>query len=724
MAHAKALAFTELNIDADFTTSSPVLDHEEHGPMYQRGGSNGLNRRLSPSGHSPSPPLSPSASPSAGAGAGVGTGAGTGAAAVAAHTAAIKEEAEQSWTPHVPTPPISVPYPEDKLHGSPGVDEVCEYDPNRYQDPSPLDHHFGRTRRPSISFNPQVTLETGDQIALEQPIGSLGRRSQIGVRSASGPGSSELKQLYANAAPERLAQTAAASNNDRDGYNSHHNNHHNNRHSHDHHHHHHHNHHQGPRHNDSSGDDFSQCHSPRASPLSEVFSPDADLPRPTSLTSLSTASPLSDELRTPPDSRQGSLTSPFLSSPNLRRHGSIDSEGDSWPSLSRHLYGSLTESYSFGRRTNSLRQSTRSYSRKSPNMSGKSPASAFLSTMNREEAPAPKPDDEGQVIGQDYVIGKQIGFGGFSTVKEAFKVTDEGQTIRHAVKIVKKYLSGKSERENDQAQAEFDHEVRIWRYLNHPHILPLDAVYETDYATFCFTKLTEGGSLFDLVKKKRHEIPLSHAKQYSYQLACALRYLHEDARVVHRDIKLENCLLQPQEDSADIPRLILCDFGMAEWMTTDTCSSPDPYDNAADRPPPRTIGPSDTSTSVAGSLEYASPELLMANVGVLDPVVDIWAFGVVAYSLIVGSRPFQSSFQPRIPSNILAGKWDRSAVLATLDESEKQDREDALEMIEGCLEMDPMKRWTISDVLACRWFHSCADTAELATRLNRWGFSS
>ncbi|KAK2839359.1 hypothetical protein FQN49_006217 [Arthroderma sp. PD_2] len=684
MAHAKALAITELNIDADFTSSSPVLDHEEHGPMYQRAGGNELAaRRHSPSG--------PSAS------------------------AARKEELEQSWTPHVPTPPISVPYPEDKHHDPSADDEDIEYahDP-RYENPSPLDHHFGRKRRPSISFNPQVTLETGDQVGLEEPIRNLGRRSQLGARSASGPGSSELQQLYANAAPEREVQPESS--NDEDDYHS-------GSHRH-HHHHHHHNHHQGCRRNDSSGDEFSQdCHSPRASPLSEVFSADSDLPRPTSLTSLSTASPLSDELRTPPDSRQGSLTSPFLSSPNLRRHGSIDSEGDSWPSLTRHLYGSLTESYSFGRRASSLRQSMRPYPRKSPNMSGKSPASAFLSTMNREDAPAPKPDDEGQVVGQDYVIGKQIGFGGFSTVKEAFKVTDEGQTIRHAVKIVRKYLTGKSERENDQFQAEFDHEVRIWRYLNHPHILPLDAVYETDYATFCFTKLTEEGSLFDLVKKKRHNIDLSHAKQYSYQLACALRYLHEDARVVHRDIKLENCLLEPKGPD-DIPSLILCDFGMAEWMTTDTCSSPDPYDNAADRPPPRTIGPSDTSTSVAGSLEYASPELLMANVGVLDPVVDVWAFGVVAYSLIVGSRPFQSSFQPRIQMNILAGKWDRNAVFAAVDESEKHDRMDALEMIEGCLQMDPMKRWTISDVLACRWFQSCTDTSELATRLNRWGFSS
>jgi serine/threonine protein kinase len=353
---------------------------------------------------------------------------------------------------------------------------------------------------------------------------------------------------------------------------------------------------------------------------------------------------------------------------------------------------------------------------------GKSPASIFLAGLNGEEV-APQPDDEGQVVGTEYVLGKQIGFGGFSTVKEAFKVKDDGETERFAVKIVKKHLTGKSERENDQVQAEFDHEVRVWRYLNHPNILPLEAVYETDYATFCFTHLTTGGTLFELVRRHRNGLKINIAKQYAYQLASAIRYLHEDARVVHRDIKLENCLLDsPVLDNTEkVARLILCDFGMAEWMTTDNGgSSPDPYDNAADRPPPKNIGPSDTSTSGGGSLEYASPELLSSPGGLLSPVVDIWAFGVVVFALLVGSRPFHHPFEPRIQMNIREGHWDRNAVLK--GEEDKQERLDALDLIQCCLEMDPVKRWSIRQIIGSRWFHSCSDHTGDTANDTSWKF--
>ena len=328
-----------------------------------------------------------------------------------------------------------------------------------------------------------------------------------------------------------------------------------------------------------------------------------------------------------------------------------------------------------------------------------------------EEPPA-QPDDEGQMVGTDYVLGKQIGFGGFSVVKEAFKVESPGQTKRLAVKIVKKQLANRTERENDDVQAEFDHEVRVWRYLNHPHILTLDVVYETDYATFCFTKLAIGGTLFDLIRQNRQGIEPALAKKYSYQLASAIRYLHEDARVVHRDIKLENCLLDPTEadDGSVSSSLVLCDFGMAEWMGTDHGGdSPDPYDEVADRPPPSKMGPAGSSTSVAGSLEYASPELLQSTTGVIHPSVDIWAFGVIVYTVIVGSRPFQDSFAPRIQANIVSGKWDREAVLNKVtDESQRQDYQDALDLILGCLEMDPNKRWDIRDVLDSTWLREVA----------------
>ena len=568
---------------------------------------------------------------------------------------------------HSATPPISVPRPD--------VERTLEDDddvgfPHKPEDvsSSPLDS-FIKNRRPSVSFDPTVTLDSGRPRALEEP---LARSDSTGTRAQRfQPKGSSLKNALSPDADDNEIHGPRPM-----GINA------------------------SLRRYQSQQRGFSVRGSLPASPEEELRVA-SELDHPTSLTSVSTASPLTEELRTPPENSRGALSPICMASP-LQAFTSLE-ERNSW---------SGTASTPFGSKARGPR--TRHSSRRSTASSGKSPASMFLSMWGNTEEPAPQPDDEGQMVGTDYVLGKQIGFGGFSTVKEAYKVEESGETKRLAVKVVRKQISGKSEKENDEVQAEFDHEVRVWRYLSHPNVLTLDAVYETDYATFCFTKLAIGGTLFDLVRQNRQGLNLPLAKKYSYQLACALRYLHEDARVVHRDIKMENCLLDPIElpDGTKASNLVLCDFGMAEWMTTDNGGeSPDPYDNVADRPPPKNIGPAGSSTSVAGSLEYASPELLLSTDGVIDSSVDIWAFGVIVYAIIVGSRPFQDPFAPRIQTRIINGTWDKECVLnSARDPQSCHDREAALEVIAGCLDMDVEKRWTIRDVLCSRWLREFADS--------------
>lgn len=583
-----------------------------------------------------------------------------------------EENSEMSGL-HSATPPISVPRPDVEC---PEGDDDVDF-PHKPDDipASPL-NSFIQNRRPSVSFDPTVTLDSGRLRALAEPLARSDSRTRAQRFQAKG---SSLKNALSPddheiSSPRPMEINASLR-----------------------------------RYQNQRG--FAARGSLPASPEDDLRMT-SELDRPTSLTSVSTASPVTEELRTPPENSRGVLPSPICLASPVQTFAPLE-ERNSWSGSAPTPFGSKTRG---PRARHSGRRSTAS--------SGKSPASTFLSMWGNSEEPAPQPDDEGQMVGTDYVLGKQIGFGGFSTVKEAYKVEDSGGTKRLAVKIVGKQISGKSEKENDEVQAEFDHEVRVWRYLSHPNVLTLDAVYETDYATFCFTKLAIGGTLFDLVRQNRQGLDLNLAKKYTYQLACALRYLHEDARVVHRDIKLENCLLDPIElpDSTKASNLVLCDFGMAEWMTTDNGGeSPDPYDNVADRPPPKTIGPAGSSTSVAGSLEYASPELLLSTNGVIDPSVDMWAFGVILFATIVGSRPFQDHFAPRIQTRIINGTWDKECVLnAEKDPQSLQDRKAALEVIAGCLDMDVEKRWTIRDVLNSRWMRDFVDPMNDAAHESAW----
>lgn len=569
------------------------------------------------------------------------------------------------------TPPIDVPHAGDKESAISKNGATATVDVSSLED-------YIRNRSTSISFSPEVLLDTGHRQNMDEPL----RKPSVDSRPR---GRSLLQE-----ADERSNSPRAHSESAREHYD--------------------------PVTGERLAEDPRTYHRADQNTGGEMLrhpcSNDdlTDHERPTSLTSLSTASPTTEEIKTPPDGDQDffsrlpeTVSSPVQSPTSLE-------ESSAWPPQ-RQRFSDRSKTYTFGRSPSmrkAMRQSSGFSSRRSTASSGKSPAAMFLSQWSAPEEKAPEPDEQGQTIGDKYVIGRQIGFGGFSVVKEAMTIDENGEERKVAVKIVKKNISGRDEQENEQAQAEFDHEVDLWRSLKHPHVLPLEAVYNTDYATFCFTALKIGGTLFDLVKKNRKGIGMDLAQRYACQMARALRYLHQDAHVVHRDIKLENCLVDHShvdsaEDGGDV---VLCDFGMAEWLDTEhRMGNPGRYDHEGDRSPPRNIGPSDTSTSIAGSLDYASPELLTSSNGLVSPGVDVWAFGVCVYALIVGDRPFKNGFEPRLRMMIIKGEWKEEMVLQ--GEGDEESRHDALEMLRNCLHMEANKRWTIEEVLRCKWLKGC-----------------
>lgn len=359
--------------------------------------------------------------------------------------------------------------------------------------------------------------------------------------------------------------------------------------------------------------------------------------------------------------------------------------------------------------------SGRRMARRTSTMSSRSPASQFLMAFSSKDAPAriPEPDEEGEEIDKTgYIIGAQVGSGGFSTIKEVFNLRD-GKEVKQAVKIVRKRRKDRSEEENDKLQSEFAHEVSIWRFLKHPYILPLLLTFESPVATFCIMPMNEGGTLFDLVHDRREKrlggLPPAFARRYSYQLASAIRYLHVDAFVVHRDIKLENVLLDmsrpdAHETGGDI---LLCDFGMADFINNDYRQSPEPE---GDDPGHPGLGPSQNSTSITGSLNYAAPELVDARAQLYSPAVDMWAYGCVIYSLLTAQLAFSDKFAPRLVMDIRRGSWDDKPLRES--EAVRDSPEDAYDLVRGCLEVDLVRRWDISDVIFSKWLEGCSELYE------------
>lgn len=446
-----------------------------------------------------------------------------------------------------------------------------------------------------------------------------------------------------------------------------------------------------------------------------------------SLTSETTvASPASDEVRTP---LNGTLLSP------------IDTKTTSPIAVSPFFGPRSARSMSNNRSERSSMASTRRRPSRSSS-SSMSPASAFLFGMVRATASEEitEPDDEGQEIGDKsgWIIGRKIGYGGFSTVKEVSTIDSKtGKRIVRAVKIVRKNpKAARDELENERIQAEIEHEVRIWRFLRNRFIVPLIAVYDTPFATFCITRLNIGGTLHSVIRSRRQQykegergLPAHVAKRYTYQLASAIRYLHEDVHVVHRDVKLENVLLDMSapDSASQGGNILLCDFGMADFIHMESRDGPEPDLGSHNR----NIGPSDVSSylhpaatnttladvkdssiSLMGSLEYAAPELINAPSTLYSPAADIWAFGIVVYALLTGSLPFTHVMPEKLVVMIEKMQWDSAPLYsAPAVRNGGIAGTAAVELVKGCLTFgaEEGERWDIRKVLNARWLVNCEE---------------
>ncbi|KAF8585021.1 kinase-like protein [Ramaria rubella] len=353
-----------------------------------------------------------------------------------------------------------------------------------------------------------------------------------------------------------------------------------------------------------------------------------------------------------------------------------------------------------------------------------SPAAAFLNSFMSPTSPT---KDVETIAG--YVLGATIGYGGFSTIKEA--TTSSGGVV--AVKIVRhSAFNNLPPGEKARQRSRLSHEARVWVSLSHENILPLFDSHSTSEATYLITLYCPSGSLLDILKREgTPALEQTDAGCMFRQVVKAIQYLHESMSLVHGDIKLENVLV----DESGVCRL--ADFGLTRQIGGDSSqvsSSDDdaPSSGKCDRNRSRRAGTSALPVHLSlrrhhgpqrhrattnappthpdhmfqpGSLPYAAPELLLPHTRSVEaiqgqasrptahPAQDMWALGVMLYALLTGRLPFCDSFEPRLQMKILRGAYDMPHAIGPLAES----------VLKGCLERDVSDRWTISMVDDASW---------------------
>jgi eukaryotic-like serine/threonine-protein kinase len=170
--------------------------------------------------------------------------------------------------------------------------------------------------------------------------------------------------------------------------------------------------------------------------------------------------------------------------------------------------------------------------------------------------------------------------------------------------------------------ARFKREAQILAALNHPLIASIYGVEESNGAPVLVLELVEGPTLAERLREGR--LPLEEALAIGHQIAQALEAAHEQG-IVHRDLKPANIKLRPDGT------VKVLDFGLAKGL-----GPPSDADHAS-----RVTETRSAMTrlgAVVGTAGYMSPE--QARGEAVDRGTDIWAFGVVLFEALSGSRAF------------------------------------------------------------------------------------
>ncbi|XP_064881312.1 serine/threonine-protein kinase MARK2 [Oncorhynchus nerka] len=259
----------------------------------------------------------------------------------------------------------------------------------------------------------------------------------------------------------------------------------------------------------------------------------------------------------------------------------------------------------------------------------------------------------------NYRLLKTIGKGNFAKVKLARHVLT-GKEV--AVKIIDKTQLNSSSLQKV---------VRIMKLLNHPNIVKLFEVIETEKTLYLVMEYASGGEVFDyLVAHGRMKEKEARAK--FRQIVSAVQYCHQKC-IVHRDLKAENLLLDSDMN------IKIADFGFSNEFVMGS-----------------------KLDTFCGSPPYAAPELFQGK-KYDGPEVDVWSLGVILYTLVSGSLPFDGQNLKELRERVLRGKYRIPFYMST----------DCENLLKKFLILNPTKRGSLEQIMKDRWMNVGHEEEEL-----------
>ena len=266
----------------------------------------------------------------------------------------------------------------------------------------------------------------------------------------------------------------------------------------------------------------------------------------------------------------------------------------------------------------------------------------------------------------NYDVIKQLGKGGYGKVYEVKnKKSNEIRACKHLSKLNIKNLE------------KFEREINILINTDHPNIIKIYEVYESQRSLYLVMEECKGGEIFDRIiehiqsKKMYSE---KDAAEILQQVMSAIEYCHNNG-ICHRDLKPENLLyLNPGGEKGNPIKVI--DFGLSQI-----------------------ISPEKRLKTKVGTAYYVSPEILNGD---YTEKCDIWSAGVILYIFLSGDPPFNGPSDSDIYNKIAKMKFSFP------EKKWKTISNDAKDLITHMIAPEN-ERYTAEQVLKHPWFKNASN---------------
>ena len=267
----------------------------------------------------------------------------------------------------------------------------------------------------------------------------------------------------------------------------------------------------------------------------------------------------------------------------------------------------------------------------------------------------------------NYDVIKQLGKGGYGKVYEVkHKKTGEIRACKHLSKLVLKNLE------------KFEREINILINTDHPNIIKIYEIFESQRSLYLVMEECKGGEIFDRIIDHIQSKKMYSEKDASIifqQVMSAIEYCHNNG-ICHRDLKPENLLYLNQGPEQDNPIKVI-DFGLSQMISTDK----------------------KLKTKV-GTAYYVAPEILKGD---YTEKCDVWSAGVILYIFLSGDPPFNGPSDSEIYNKIAQMKY-------TFPEKKWKDISDEAKDLIQHMMAPENERYTARQVLDHPWFKNAKTT--------------